>query len=92
MPSQAERHAWHHFREEMSRQQAAFDGQVPVALLCASVCHGPGHDPAIPGGVEVDVDLMGALAILRPPGSTPAMVADLLERAAQEIRAGRLKS
>jgi hypothetical protein len=91
MPSQAERHAWHQFREVMARRQAEFDGQVPVALLCLAVCRGP-HRHADAGPSDVDVDLTGALAILRPPGTTPGMVADLLERAARELRAGTLRS
>jgi hypothetical protein len=90
MPSLEERHAWHRFREVMARRQPEFDGQVQIALLAVSVCHGR-HDHSAEEGV-VDIDLEGALAILRPQGTTPEMVADLLERAAREIRAGTLKS
>jgi len=92
MSAQNERHAWHQFREAMARRQVEYDGQVPVVLLCVAVCHGGeachGHEAR--GAVHIDFE--GTLATLRPGGLGTDQVARLFERAAAELRSGRLRA
>lgn len=80
----AERHAWHRFREVMAKRQPEFDGQVPAVLLCVT---------AAPGakGEVVDVQLDGAIALIMPPGFDPMQAVWLLERAAHELREGKIR-
>ena len=86
----AERHAWHTFREIMARRQHEFDGQVPVALVVASVCHGGAACHGADDDESVCIDKTGHFVVLRPPGMTREEVAAMLDGLAARIRNGSM--